>query len=406
MFQWHLIFKMNKKFLTFLMLSLILFSSISSVAAFMPKNTHRIIFEQSVADPIDSEFYRACIKYPNLCYVGNVLTDISVIWYWTEGYKYAVTHSPNFCRNLIESATNDQEYACAVGGCSHQPADIVSHNEMVPYSIEHSLLANVVIHVFAEQKVDNWVEGEYPDISALADEAMDDYEVCMPLFKRVMLGYDEYTDITEDEVNSKFDKFIEEIQTSQTGYDTAYKNKGIAVNLKAIPFTVIAAFLIFMIFWFLLVILLIIKLFKGDRRIRVWIGLIIFGALLALFLYIFVMNLQGAAFKAIITIAKPVSEIVPIGNSPEYYVDKATANTRALMMQGQSWLTDQEASGFTALETSDRKILLWDYVILLILTTLLGLFIYAIFKKNPNKTKYNTSYSSKKGKYNGNLSGL
>jgi hypothetical protein len=392
---------MSKKFLSLFLLTLMLFSSLASVSAFMPRNTHRLIFEESVAEPIDSEFYRACMKYPNLCYTGNVLADISVIWYWTEGYKYAVTHSPNFCRNLIESATNDQEYACAVGGCSHQPADIVSHNELVPYSIEHSFLANVVIHVFTEQKVDNWVVRNYPDIQEFADEAMSDYEVCMPLFKRVMLGYEEYGDITEEEVNAKFDKFIQEIKTSQTGYDTAYQNKGIAVNLKAIPFAVIAAFIIFMVFWFLLVMLLIIKLIKGDRRLRVWLGLIIFGALLALFLYIFVMNLQGAAFKAIITIAKPVSELVPIGNTPEYYIDKATVNTRALLLQGQSWLTDSEASGFTALEASDRQILMWDYVFLLALTVALGLFIYFIFKTNPLKSKY--SYKSSKSGYSSTL---
>lgn len=381
-----------------------IFSSIASVAAFMPRNTHRLIFEESVAQPIDSEFYRACLKYPNLCYTGNVLTDISVIWYWTEGYKYAVTHSPNFCRNLIESATNDQEYACAVGGCSHQPADIVSHNELVPYSIERSLLANVVIHVFAEQKVDNWVVRNYPDVQEFADEAMSDYEVCMPLFKRVMLGYDEYGDITEEEVNSKFDKFIQEIKTSQTGYDTAYKNKGISVNLKSIPFAVIAAFIIFMVFGFLLVLLLIIKLIKGDRRIRVWIGLLVFGALLALFVYIFVMNLQGAAFKAIVTIATPISELVPIGNTPEYYIDKATTNTRAMLLQGQSWLTDSEASGFTALETSDRKILMWDYFLLLFLTVALGLFIYLIFRSNPLKSK--SSYKYGKTSYSSSTPGL
>ena len=360
-------------------------SGIANVAAFMPKNTHKLIHQESVATPQTTELYKACMKYPSLCYSGNVLTDISVIWYWTEGYKYAVTHQPNFCRNLIESATNDKEYACAVGGCMHQPADIVSHNKMVPYAIEHSLLANTVIHVFAEQKVDNWVARNNPNIGNVAINQMSDYDQCMPLFKRVMLGYDEYGDMTEDEVDSKFDKFIEEIKNSQTGYDQAYKSKGVAVNLAAIPFSIIAVFILFMLFFGLMVSLLIIKLFKRDFRLRVWIGLIIFGFLLAIMVWIFYANLTGQAFQAIITIATPVSELVPLGANPEVYVDQAIENSKAFLAQGQSWLVNSDASGFPALQAADRGILLWDYIILFILTIGLVLFVYWIFKKNPKK---------------------
>ena len=373
---------------------MILVAGVSNVAAFMPANTHKLIHQTALETPIDSELYNACMKYPSLCYSGNVLTDVSVIWYWTEGYKYAVTHSPNFCRNLIESATNDKEYACAVGGCMHQPADIESHNKMVEYAIEHSLLTNAVIHVFAEQKVDNWVEDNYPTIKATALNQMADYEQCMPLFKRVMLGYEEYADMTEEDVNNKFDKFIVEIQTSQTGYDTAFKSKGFSVNIKSLPFSIIAIYVILMLFWALILILCFIKLIKGDRRIRVWVGIILFGLLTAIFIYVFVMNAQGAGFKAVVAIAKPVSFFVPLGNSPEYYVDNAIDNSKAFLQNGQSWLTGTDASGFVNLETSDRKIMLWDYFILFILTGALVLFIYMLFKKNPNQKAKTSSYQS------------
>lgn len=434
----------NQKILAMFFIFCFVMMSIASVSAFMPKNTHKLIHTSSVADPVDSELWRACNKYPSLCYTGNVLTDISVIWYWTEGYKYAVTHSPNFCRALIEEANNDQEYACAVGGCLHQPADIVSHNDMVPYAIKHSLLANVVIHVFAEQQVDTWVTKNYPGIGDEALNYLSDYETCTPLFKRVMLGQQEFSDITEEEVNDKFDKFIVEIMTSQTGYDTAFKQKSVAVNFKSIPFTVLGIYILLMSYLIFITLLVFVKIFKKQAMLRHYVSLIIFLPLSLAFGYVFISNLQGSAFNSIVTIATIVTSpilyyiltgitfilfifavantiksdkktfgavislllffgsllflylsvisgdgIVPLGNTPEFYVNQAITFSKELLTQGTVWLTDKEASGFTALDEADRQILLYDYILLFALVVFFSWYTWFLLRKNkikPTKT--------------------
>lgn len=376
----------NKKLFAILFLCFMLVGTMAQVSAYMPRYTHKLIHQTALQEPVNSELYNACMKYPSLCYTGNVLTDISVIWYWTEGYKYAVTHSPNFCRALIEESKNDKDYACAIGGCMHQPSDIVSHNKMVPWAIEHSFLANTVIHVFAEQKVDNWVEDNYPSIGTEALNYLSDYEQCMPLFKRVMLGYEEYGDITEEEVNAKFDKFVVEIMTSQTGYDTAFEQKSFAVNFKALPFTIIAGYILILAFFLLVSILLLIKMLKRNAKKRHYIALFLIFLPIALLLsYVFIANLQGSAFSAVIKIAKPVSFLVPLGDTPESYVNQAVVNTKAFLQEGPQWLANTDASGFPRLTEADNKILFMDYLILLGILGFFVWYVWFLFRKNKIK---------------------
>lgn len=377
---------MKSKIKLFLMMFVMSIMMLSLVSSFMPRYTHKFVHQTALQTPVNSELYSACMKYPSLCYSGNVLNDVSVIWYWTEGYKYAVTHQPNFCRALIEESKTDKDYACAVGGCMHQPADIVSHNKMVVYAITHSLFANNIIHVFAEQKVDNWVEANYPSVGDEALNYLSDYEQCMPLFKKVMLGYEEYGDITEEEVNEKFDKFIVEIMTSQTGYDTAFKDKSFVVNFKALPFTVIAGYSLILIFFLLVSVLLVVKMIKRDAKLRHYIAFfIVFLPVLLLLSYVFIANLQGSAFKAVITIAKPVSYLVPLGDSPESYVNQAIDNTKSFLVQGQKWLENQDASGFPRLTEADNKIMLFDYLILIVIFLFLVWYVWYLFRRNKIK---------------------
>lgn len=387
---------MKKQYILMFAVMTLLILSVASVSAFMPRFTHKYIFQKGIDAPVDNELYKACLAHPSLCYSGNVLVDVSVIWYWTEGTKYDVTHSPNFCRNLIESSVTEQEYACAVGGCTHLPADITSHNEVVPTAIKNSLLVNYIIHVFAEQKIDNWVERNYPEVGTEAIAYLSDYEQCTPLFKRVMLGYAEYDDLNSEDIDDTFDKFVTEIMTSQTGYDTAFKQKSFMVNFKALPFSIIFIFTTVMLAFLLLFILILIKIIKGNTKFRYWFGLILFGLLLFVFAYIFIANLQGRAFNAIINVAKPISGLVPIGNTPEYYLNEGIVNTKSFFQTGQTYLQGTEPSGFTVMKAADRRVLLLDYIIMAVLIFALILYIYFLFKANPNspkKTKqaYNSS---------------
>jgi len=374
------------KYQRFLSIFLLFLLLISSVSAFMP-TTHKLITKNSLSNAQESEVYRSANKYPELTYTGNILTDISVIWYWTEGTKYAVTHEPNFCRALLSNAKNEQEIACAVGGCIHQAQDIVSHNNLVPFSITHTGLSNFIIHVFAEQKVDNWVVDSYPGIKAEALNELSDFETCVPLFKRSLLGNEEYSDISAEKMDDLFEKFIYEIQTSQTGYDTAFKDKSVAVNFKAIPFSVIAGFSLIMLFFFVITLLMILKIFKKQATARHYIGLAFFLAIFLLLAYVFISNAQGSAFKAVITIATPISNFVPIGASAQSYVNQAVTNTNELLNQGEIWLENSEASGFTSLDTADRRIIWFDYILLTVIVVLLGLYTWYLIRKNKVKVR-------------------
>ncbi|MBU0958779.1 MAG: zinc dependent phospholipase C family protein [Nanoarchaeota archaeon] len=370
-----------KKLLTTLILAIFL---ISSVSAFMPATTHKLIHQQGVENPINSEMYRACTNHPKLCYVGNVLTDISVYFYYTARSKYSSTHSPSFVRSLIEHADTDEELACAGGSGIHQASDIVSHNEMVPESIIKSKLVNNVVHVFAEQKLDNWVRKKYPGLREEVNVDLNDYNKCVPLFIETMLGEPQYSDMTRGELEDMFSKFIAEIQNSQTGYDTAFKAKSFFVNLSAIPFALLASFFLAVIGFLLITILLVMKLIKGDRRARIWTGTVIFGFLFLILGYVFVGNLYGSAFNNFIILISPASELVPIGDE-QHYIDKAVSNTKAFLTQGEQWLYNTEASGFTALDEADSQVLLFDYILLFILAIAMIWFIWYLFKQNKVK---------------------
>lgn len=371
---------MKKKILFAVFLFLFLMSLIS-VSAFMPRYTHKLIHERSLVTPIDSDMYRACVAFPSLCYTGNVLTDVSVLFYYTERGKYSSTHSPSFCRKLLANADNQELLACAVGGCSHQPQDIVSHNKMVPHAIVNSFMVNNIIHVFAEQKLDNWVEKQYPYLGEEAINQLNDYDTCVPLFKKALIGDPEYSDMSESEIDAIFDKFITEVQNSQTGYDTGFKTKSFFVNLKAVPLKFMLLYSLFMMLFTFLAVVLMFRVFKGDKRIRNFIGLIIFLPLAIILIWLFIANLQGSTFNTFITFIKPFSNIVPIGDK-QSYIDEAVLNTQSFFANGELWLTNTEASGFRSLDEADKSVLIADYVLMFLIGAVLVWFIWYLFKKN------------------------
>ncbi len=144
-----------KKLLITLMLALLI---LPSVMAFFPLTHKHQQNELLNTYQGNSEFYQKCMRHPDACYVGNVLTDLSVAWYYiNQGENYVITHSPSFARAMLRNAVGEVEEACAVGSGLHATQDYESHNLMVPDTIKKTGLPNSVIHVFAEQHVDNIV---------------------------------------------------------------------------------------------------------------------------------------------------------------------------------------------------------------------------------------------------------
>lgn len=390
----------------FLSMVLIFLLSINNINAFMPKFSHKYITDRALEQPIDSEFYRACMKYPKLCFSGVVLNDVSVIFYYTARGKYTATHNPPFCKELIDNIAKipnrepERMRACAIGGCIHQPQDIPSHSlinnrdGMVAYSITHSLLMNNIIHVFAEQKLDNYVERKDFLIGKESEDYLLEYKECQDLFTVALMGEPAYSGMSQEELDKTFETFITEVRNSQdTGYNPGFENKSFFVTIQSIPFVILGSYIAIMLGFLLLSILLIFKIIKGDRRIRVWVGLLIFIPIASILIYLFISSLQGSVFNNFINLIKPVSELVPLGGDEEY-LNAAIENTRALLLQGPTWLEGTDASGLSTnpvLINADSRVINYDYLILILLVVSLVWFIWFLFKKNKliNKGGFN-----------------
>jgi len=376
--------------------------------AFMPKYTHKYIWDEATKVPFNSDFYSACMKYPDLCFAGNVITDVSVIYYYTGRDLYSATHSPAFCKALLENSVKmpgkdvEKMKACAIGGCTHQPADIVSHSKlgglngvdgMVPYSIKHSLIVNEIIHVLSEQHMDNWVETNYgSSIATEAENYLPSYVECQDLFILTMLGDNAYqqTGITKADLEGVFSDFINEvINSQQTGYTPAFKEKSFFGTISSLPTVIIGIYVITLLIFLTLNVLLIIKLIKKDFRIRIFIGLVIFLPIFLILAYLFVGAMQNKAFEYFVIVIKPISNLVPIGN-PQNWLDQAIINTKQLLQNNEQWLEGTDASGrasFPVLDEANAEVLVYDYVLLGLLVLGLIWFIWFLFKKNKKTFK-------------------
>lgn len=400
---------MKKILLTFVLGIFLL----SSVSAFMPP-THQYLDTHSLETFSEqggsSTFYEICKLHPEECYIGNVLTDISVVYYYVnQGAKYEVTHSPGFCVKMMNYATGSSagvrgidteiETACAIGSCIHAAEDYVSHTKMVPYAITHSGLMNEVIHVFAEQKLDNYVQNAHPEVvNEIKSLSVENWNNCIPLIKDVLEN--EYTDEGYDDpakTNDLINKFISEVSksidpNSNSSYDISFENKvGIFQEVGLIPF----GFLILYIgVAFLFGTLAVLLIFRKDKSIINWISIIIFGVIFILLTWLFIALLNGNAFVTLISFVKPISNLVPIGGT-ESYLEQATDNVHSLFEQGEVFISNPDsskskiASGFTELRAANDKVRLLDYFFGIVSLIIMGLLIYKNFK--PRRSAFSSS---------------
>jgi hypothetical protein len=386
----------TKYLLHIIILGIFVFSLIN-VSAFMP-DTHLFIQDKATAEPISSELYTSCISDPGLCYTGNTLIDIGVYYYYTQKTKYATTHSPSFCKLLLENSAKipgkdpNKMRICAIGGCLHLEQDLPSHsdNGLVLYSIKNSYLANSIIHVFAEQKVSNMVNSKDSGLKNEQINFLANANECEDLFIISMLGTDAFRDMDESSLREVYAGFVQEILSStDTGYNPAFKEKSFLGDFDSIPFSILAVYTVLMSSFLLLVSLLTVKILRKQSKIRHWVGIVIFGFIFAIMVYLFIGAMTGNAFNYFIKIIKPVSNLVPIGN-PDTYVNRAIENTKLFFQQGETHLIGKDPSGLgtnPVLTQADASVLWMDYLLLVLLIISLGIFIWFLFKKNKVNVK-------------------
>jgi len=380
-------------------LSIVLLLSIVNVSAFFPL-THK--YEQNILLETyqgNSDFYQACIKHPDACYVGNVLTDLSVAWYYINGGEnYIVTHSPIFAIKMLENAgttgeqPKDIEMACAVGSGLHATQDFQSHNFMIPFAIKNSGLPNSVIHVFAEQHLDTIVVDQHPEVKTQLNLLSNDsWNKCIPLIKKTLRGFSEYDDeFSSGKLDNVIYTFVEEVQKSvipdSTGYDISFQNKvSLFGKLDFLSLPVILLYLSSMLLFLLLTALLI---FRKNKGIINYISIFIFGALFVFLVWFLISAFSGTAFTTFVSVIKPFSNLAPIGNA-QSHIDASIQNGYDFFDEGEAWLIarqDPDASGFSTLHEADEGSYL-IYVYIVAILGILALLIYFNFKRNKIKVR-------------------
>ncbi len=367
-------------------------------SSFMPKCTHRIIFEESLKDPMNSNLYIDCMKNKPLCYASQVLADVTVISYYTNKGLYGLTHSPQFCSAMINNVAKvpglniDDARAISAGACMHQPADIASHSRqnkdgtgedgLVPYAIKHSLIVNEISHVFAEQKIDNEICAKYPELEQTSITMLEEnYKKAQPLFELSMLGLD--SSIDKNQLNEMFNTFIQETLNYQ-GYKPAYDQKSFLGSFQVIPLSYLAIFFILFAGIILVNTMLILKIFKRQNKIRHYIGLIVFIPLLLIMIYLTFGATQGSAFNNFLSLINPIVKYVPTGDT-QTYIDNGIANTKGLLTLGEGWLDGTDASGrgqIPVLDEANAQVLYYDYAILIGIVLFFVWYIWYLLKKN------------------------
>ncbi len=380
------------KYKIFLFISLFLsVLLISNVSALFPIS-HSYVMDEIMKSNINSNFFQICSKYKSLCYSGGTLSDVSVLYYYSNkadsglGRRYLVTHQPNWCSALLRGAVGDQELACAIGGCLHQPAgDYQSHNIMVPYCIEHSFFPNSFSHVFCEQHLDNIIESKNPNIKNEVISSLDSYQICVPLFKRVLQGEKDYYGV---ELDALFNNFINEIQTNKS-FKPSWD------NISSIPLMIIIEYFSAMSLIFLIAILIIFKRlrYKERRTIFNWISLIILILIFSVLTFILIAKIGGMGFNTFVAIIKPISGLFPIGDGDKI-IQISIQGGQQFLIQGEGWFsTDtggqayKDASGQYALQKADQSIASVQYIVSAVLIILLILFLYLNFRGKGKQVK-------------------
>ncbi len=366
---------MNKKIAMWgIALLLVIGTTIPMVNAYFPK-THSYIIHETCEKRLDTDLAKMCCNEEDACIAGNILADISVIYYLERGLKkYTITHSSILCKEAIAKSRTPTEEAVAAGMCLHMIQDVVSHNKMVPYSIRKTGLPNNFIHPFSEQKLDNYVESIDPNAGIYVQNAMEGAMEYVPFIQRILQPNPEYGDVNVETLTKGF---IEQVKTSKTGYDVSFN------TVKAIPK------LLFVILG-LIVIGFITGLYYILTRTELRFINIISAVIMLVLLLIVIISMIGAftgSFWVMFTaMAKPISILTPIPD-PGLILQDTLDETKNMMIFGATYLDSlppemRDVTGLNTgqikaaeMETRGKRIFIYAVILLII-----GFMIYLNFR--------------------------
>ena len=364
---------MRKSYLLTPVLVMIFIAFAFSSFAFMPE-THELLNDNALniaqASPVakvikeHKQDYEAC----------TLLTDISVFYYFNEGFnaigkEYKATHSQSLCLAMVADAKNNAELACAYGVCSHLIADSVSHNLFVPQSIRDSHLPNALVHVFAEERVNDLILQDNPQyIKVVRDALVNKAPVHKEFFRRVLIQQGSAATFNFD---AMYDAFVAQV-SADAKYTVGFK------GFSAIP-NVIHLFLI--LFAILNLALLIFLIKRGSSNIFSKILIIMALISLGFIIFIYVSFSQGQIWKVFEAVSSPVSAVVPVNNM-ESSLQLATDNLVQFMSSGASYIiTVQDPAGNVKIGEANNSIGGFLTIIIIIMFLAVGFIIYKALRR-------------------------
>ena len=341
-------------------------------------SSHTYVIQEACKLQIDSELSRMCCNEIEACVVGNILADVSIIFYLERGMKkYQISHSDLFCRTAIAEARNPTERALASGMCLHHTgSDRIAHNILIPYTIRKTAIPNYIIHPFAEQKVDNYVKRNFPQSEVFLQNSMKNADEYVDFLVRVLQPNPEYSDVN---VKRLTEAFIHQVRSSDSGYDVSF------TTLKAVPFYFYAVLFFILVFSLVGMFFLITRTNLNFWTVTSFLFLFLISILI---ISAIIMTLTGTLWKYFTMIASPISYIVPTPNS-ELIIQKSIDESINLMRYGIDYvktlppeMQDPTGIGQIRQAEADSQITRWIYILVLFgINCLWGYMVYRSRKK-------------------------
>lgn len=389
------LFKMNKKlFIIPILFLVLLFTTSQQVQSYFP-DTHTLIVQES-CDAMQGRHTpvsRVVCANMREAIAGNIASDISVVFYFTEFQKYEVTHSPLFCSRMIEEARNERQLAFAYGSCMHHPSDSSSHNNLVPYAILHTYQPNYFIHPIAEESINDKIVT--PSLTVQTREALDIFkENCESVddcdnefiaqLERVLKNDNTYqgtlggkSGFQSLDVIKLTSLFMTQVQ-GDTGYELGY------ASIFAIPTILVIVIVLGLIVGIFLLVFLLRQQNKGFITKFIMIPVVSLVTILCLLALIGIPT--GYAFQMYKIISAPITFIVPLGNYNQY-LDIGIADTIKFFNTGNTY-TILDPTGIGNIKNAESKVLwVWWALIALFSGYLIFLFIRAFRGKGKKKKK-------------------
>jgi hypothetical protein len=139
---------------------------LSPVLAFGP-NTHVWLTDQICNEATSANVKMCCTKHMQEFRAGCVLSDITVVYYYTNGgANYIGTHNWNFFNNVRSQIPLGDEagFCFGLGIGNHLIEDAVSHNVIVPDAMTKYGLPNGIIHPVVESEIELQIIKNHPEL--------------------------------------------------------------------------------------------------------------------------------------------------------------------------------------------------------------------------------------------------